>query len=119
MTLKNNPTQIDYLKGLEITDNSDTKDNSKLDIWHETIDATKGKELPRTLLYTATDERGNIQTYERTVIYKNSSKLSGLPTAVKIVIAVGISLILIGSIFSYFYLKDLKSYKSKLRKSEQ
>ena len=119
VTLKNNPSQIDYLKGLEITDNSDTKSNSKLEIWHETIDATKNKELPRTLLYTATDERGNVQTYERTVIYKNSSKFDSLPTAVKIAITVGISLVLIGGIFSYFYLKDLKSHKLKIRKSEQ
>lgn len=119
VTLKNNPSQIDYLKGLEITDNSDTKSNSKLEIWHETIDATKNKELPRTLLYTATDERGNVQTYERTVIYKNSSKLDSLPTAIKIAITVGISLVLIGGIFSYFYLKDLRSHKLKIRKSEQ
>lgn len=119
VTLKNIPSQIDYLKGLEITDNSDTKNNSKLDIWHETIDTAKNKELPRTLLYTATDERGNVQTYERTIIYKNSSKLASLPTAVKIAITVGISLILIGSVFGYFYLKDLKSHKLKIRKSEQ
>ena len=117
-TLKEKPNTIDYLKGLEITDNSDTEGSSKLDIWHETIDTNKNKELPRTLLYTATDERGNTQVYERQVIYKNSKSLTNLSAPLKITITVLISTAILGGIFGYFFLKDLKLHKRKMHKSE-